>query len=127
MRINQKQIESILALPSVKRYEHFIKVVADRQEAWGLYRDGWALAGADDGATVFPIWPTQEYAFLCANAEWSGYVPEPFSVDDLLSDLLPKLKRDGVLPGIFYTPADKGITPPVDLLESDLRAELERY
>lgn len=127
MKINQRQIDAILALPSSKRYEHFIKVVADCQEVWGLYDKGWALAATDAGETVFPLWPAQEYAALCAEKEWSGYAPEPFSLDDLLNELLPKLKQDGVLLGVFYTPSDKGVTPGIDQFMDDLSRELDRY
>lgn len=126
-KINQKQIDAVLALPSEKRYEHFVKVVADWQEVWGLYSEGWALAATETGVTVFPMWPAKEYAALCADKEWTGYVPESFSLDDLLNELLPKLKRDGVVPGIFYTPSDKGITPTIDQFVNDLNEEIDQY
>lgn len=56
-KINQKQIEAVLALPAAKRYDHFIKLVADWQELWGLYNDGWAMAATESGEPVFPMWP----------------------------------------------------------------------
>jgi hypothetical protein len=127
MKINAKQIESVIALAGSERYKHFVKVVADWEEVWGLYQDGWALASTDDGQTVFPLWPAKEYAQLCADKEWSGYEPESFSLEDFMGELLPNLKDDGVLPGIFYTPSDKGVTPTVDQLLADLNEELENY
>ncbi|MBP9868146.1 MAG: DUF2750 domain-containing protein [Alphaproteobacteria bacterium] len=66
MKVNPKQMEAMLALPDIKRFEHFIKIIADWQEVWGLYQGGWALAAADDGTTVFPLWPAKEYAQVCA-------------------------------------------------------------
>jgi hypothetical protein len=127
MRVNQKQIEAVLALPGAERFEHFIKVIADWQEVWGLYRDGWALAAANDGTTVFPLWPAKEYAELCATNEWDGYEPRSIRLRDFTEELLPKLKRDGFLPGVFFTPTSKGITPSVDDLTSALDAELQNY
>ncbi|MCB1880506.1 MAG: DUF2750 domain-containing protein [Gammaproteobacteria bacterium] len=127
MKINRKQIEAVTALPGQKRYEHFVKVVADWEEVWGLYQDGWALAATDDGQQVFLLWPAKEYAQLCASNEWTGYEPESFSLDDLMGELLPNLKNDGILPGVFYTPTDNGVTPTVDQLLSDLNEELENY
>ncbi|MFO1217587.1 MAG: DUF2750 domain-containing protein [Burkholderiaceae bacterium] len=125
--MNPKQIDAVLALPGIKRFEHFIKVIADRQEVWGLYQDGWALAAADDGTTVFPLWPAREYAQICAAREWSGYEPRSISLSDFREALLPKLKLDGVLPGVFFTPTSKGVTPSVDDLKSALEAELQNY
>ncbi|WP_410210227.1 DUF2750 domain-containing protein [Aquirhabdus sp.] len=127
MKINQKQIDAVLALPSTKRYEHFIKVVADGQEVWGLYCDGWALSVTEAGGKVFPMWPAQEYASLCAEKTWSGYMPKSFSIDDLMSDLLLRLKKDGVALGIFYTPLDQGVMPSIEQFVSDLNTELEKY
>lgn len=127
MKVNPKQMEAVLALPGVKRFEHFIKVIADWQEVWGLYQDGWALAAADDGTTVFPLWPAKEYAQVCAANEWSGYEPRSISLSDFTEVLLPKLKLDGTLPGVFFTPTSKGVTPSVDDLKSALEAELQNY
>lgn len=127
MKINQKQLESVIALPGPKRYQHFVKVVADWEEVWGLYQDGWALAATDDDQNVFPLWPAKEYAQLCAAKEWEGYEPESFSLNIFMNELLPNLKDDGVLPGIFYTPSDNGVTPTVDQLLADLNEELENY
>jgi len=127
MKVNPKQMEAVLALSGIKRFEHFIKVIADWQEVWGLYQDGWALAVADDGTTVFPLWPAKEYAQVCAANEWTGYEPRSISLSDFTEVLLPKLKLDGVLPGVFFTPTSKGVTPSVDDLKSALEAELQNY
>lgn len=127
MKVNPKQLAAVVALSGNERYRHFVKVVADWQEVWGLYQDGWALAAADDGTTVLPMWPAKEYAEICAENEWAGYQPKVFSLDDLLNELLPKLKRDGMLPGIFFVPGSKGVTPSVDQLIHDLEVELQNY
>ncbi|WP_370662281.1 DUF2750 domain-containing protein [Massilia solisilvae] len=73
--MHPKQLETVFALPSSERCEHFVKVVADRQKAWGLYDDGWAMAAADDGTFVLPLWPHREYAKACAVRRWAGYEP----------------------------------------------------
>lgn len=127
MKVPPKQMAAVLALPGAKRFEHFIKIIADQQIVWGLYRDGWALAAADDGAAVFPLWPAREYAEVCASGEWSGYEPRSITLSDFLETLLPKLQMDGVLPGVFFTPARKGVTPSADELKSALEAELQKY
>jgi Protein of unknown function (DUF2750) len=127
MKLTSKEIEAITALPGQKRYEHFIKVIADWEEAWGLYKDGWALAASDDGREIFPLWPAKEYAALCAQDKWAGFEPEPIPLEDLMNELLPKLQEDRLLTGIFYLPSNQGITPSIEQLLSDLRAELKNY
>jgi len=127
LKVTPEQMQAVMALPGVKRFEHFIKVIADWQEVWGLYREGWALAATDDGTTVFPLWPAKEYAQVCAANEWVGYEPRSISLGDFTEALLPKLKLDDVLPGVFFTPSSRGVTPSVDELKSALEAELQHY
>lgn len=127
MKLSAKQIESVLALSGEERYKHFVKRVADTELVWGLFNNGWALAATDDGRQVFPMWPAREYAEISAVDEWMGYKPREFSVEELVGELLPRFRTDGTLPGIFYTPNDKGVTPPLDLLSQDISDELQKY
>ena len=127
MSINHKQIVAVIALDGQKRYEYFVKMVVDREKAWGLYKNGWALAATEDGQQVFPLWPAKEYAELCANKEWLDYIPVSISLVDLMDDLLPKLREDNILPSVFYTPSDTGVTPTVEQLLADLKEELSNY
>lgn len=127
MKLSENQIESVKALAGPERYEHFVKVVVDREEVWGLYHDGWALASTRDGQKAFPVWPAEEYAALCVGAEWAGYEPTSFSLAEFMDELLPGLKRDSISVDVFHTPSDKGVTPTIDQLLEDLNQELENY
>ena len=127
MALHPKQIESVMALPGPERYDHFIKQIVDGEKVWGLYNNGWALASTDDGTQVFPVWPAEDYAAKCAQDEWSGYEPISIALNDFIEELLPMLERDGVIPGVFYTPTNKGITPEITQLIEDINHELGHY
>jgi hypothetical protein len=128
MKINQKQFEAVTALSGDKRYECFIKTIADTEVVWALWEDGWALATDDiSGQPVFPFWPALEYAKACAINEWGGYEPSSLPLDEFMNELLPKLKEDGVLPGIFFTSEGKGPTPSIEQLLDDIHLEFENY
>lgn len=127
MKVHPKQMESVLRLPGIERMRFFVKAIADWQEVWGLFQDGWALAATEEGESVFPLWPAKEYAQVCAINEWMGYEPRALSLKDLVEVLLPKLKSDHVLPGVFFTPTSKGVTPSVDELRLAIEAELQNY
>ncbi len=126
-KITPPHVTAVLALQGPARYEHFVKTVADWQEAWGLYDSGWALAETDDGKPVFLLWPTLEYAALCADGQWSEYEPKAITLEDLLTELLPQLESDGTLPGIFYAPSNKGVTLTVQQLRQELAREMKKY
>ena len=123
--LGAQQLADVVTLGAPQRYLHFVRQVAQAGEVWGLYRDGWALAKTDDGTLVFAMWPASEFADLCAEFEWDGYEPQSFPLDDLMNDLLPQLEEDGVLPGIFYTPGDRGLTPTIYMLRVDLEREIK--
>src|SRR5277367_997774 len=103
MKISQQQIAAVLALPGPVRYSHFIKRSADARRVWGLFSGGWALAATADETPVFPVWPAREYAALCATGDWSEYEPRDIGLDDFFAWLLPKLREDGTLLGVFYS------------------------
>jgi len=116
----------VLALPKALRYDHFIRRVADTGRVWGLVNDGWAIGKTDDGALVFPLWPTDALAQQCAVLEWTGYIPQEFGLQELLEELLPQLEADGILPGITYTPDEYGLTPSHAQLRKDLELRLRQ-
>ena len=116
----------ILALPKALRYDHFIRRVADTGRVWGLVSDGWAIGKTDDGALLFPLWPTSALARQCAVLEWEGYAPHELSLQQLFEELLPQLEADGILPGVTYTPDEYGLTPSHAQLRKDLDARLRQ-
>lgn len=124
MQITEKKLEAVLSLPGPKRYSHFIKVCADQRKVWGLFQDGWALVETSDKNRAFPLWPAEDYAKRCAIQEWEGYNPREIDLDTFLEVLLPKLRESGDLAAVFPTPNQKGVTPDIKVLESDLRNEL---
>jgi hypothetical protein len=123
----KKEIEAVLRLDGPARFSHFIKRVVDSGAAWGLWQDGWALMVGDDGRQVFPIWPAKEYAELCKVDSWSAYEAKKIQLQDLVNDLLPILRNDDIIPGVFPTPGGKGVTLTVDELMSALKKEAGRY
>jgi hypothetical protein len=125
--VTPKEMDAVLKLPAPKRYEHFIKRVADTQRAWGLYQAGWALAGDADQNQLFLLWPAREYAQLVASGEWQGYEPKELTLEELLSELLPRLIGDGVGVGVFFGPDGQGVTPSAQRLRADLENELAKY
>jgi hypothetical protein len=126
-KISEKQAEAILRLDPIERYKHSIKTIADWEEAWGLYNNGWALAGDEEKNQFFLLWPAKQYAKLCAEKEWEGYEPKAISLQYLLDDLLEHLKKENINLAIFYTPENQGITSTAEQFEEHLKKELEQY
>ena len=127
-KTSTQEMQAVLSLPGPQRYEYFVKQVADWEQAWGLFRDGWALAATNsEGRQVFPVWPSREYAKACAEGIWEGFEPAPISLEDMIEELLPKLQREGTPVGVFYRPDGKGVIRQPAELADDLRTESNRY
>ncbi len=125
--MNSKKIENILSMPINERYDYFIRKVAEFEELWGLYNDGWAsLGGADK--IVLPFWPEMEFAELCCTGQWQEYKPKAISVSDFMQKWIPGMIKDKRLINIFYTPdsVDSSLIEPQVLLK-DLTDEMEKY
>lgn len=125
--MNDKQIDAVLDLSGPERVQHFAKVVADQEEVWGLYDDGWASSATDEGTTAFPLWPARDYAQLCGVEEWGTYAPRPIALDDLMDELLPMLREQGAAVAVFQTPQGRGVTMTPDEVHEMLASELERF
>lgn len=127
MVMKTEEIRALIQKPPADRYEYFIKRIADREELWGLFNDGWAMAGTDDDRTVFPVWPAEEYARLCADDYWAEFVPKPIPIYDFLNDSLPRFQENGLLIGVFPTPENNGVVVNVEDFARDLNSELSNY
>jgi hypothetical protein len=126
-KINQQQIDRVLALPAAERYGHFIRRVADWEELWGLKtEEGWVMVGSKEGASCLPFWPHLEYAKLFATSEWADAIPERIELSTFMG-WLPKIERDGYFVAVFPTPLGKGVVVEPMKLRSGLAAECAQY
>jgi hypothetical protein len=105
---SQERMEAVLRLPAARRYSYFLQRVAESGEVWGLDGEGWALALDDAGRDVLPLWPTPEFAAICATRLWAGFQPRAIKLQELLDNVLPQLAEEGMPVGIFFTPEGQG-------------------
>ena len=122
-----KEFEVVSKLVGSKRYEYFIKKVADNEELWGLYNDGWAMVADQNGDQMIPFWPRKEFAKACSLEQWNGYNAEPINLYEFIDGWIVDMEKDGLSAAIFYTKDDKGIVVKPERLTKDLNEELENY
>lgn len=127
LQVSDQEFEKVIKLQADARYTYFVKRVADWESAWGLWKDGWVLFADSSGQTGFPFWPAERFAAACAIDEFSGADPEEVDLNDLMEELLPRLKSDSVLAAVFPTPSDRAVLVPPARLRASLKEELEKY
>jgi hypothetical protein len=123
-----KEVKSVLALDSAKRYGYCVKKAADEERLWSLRQeDGWALASDDAGRELVPVWPHEKFALLCANGTWAGYQAKAIDLDAWLERWIPGIEKDARLIAVFPTPQHKGMAVGPRRFEADLCEELSQY
>ncbi|KFG94264.1 hypothetical protein GQ56_0126975 [Burkholderia paludis] len=126
MAVHREKIESVLRLDARARFDYFIRRIADSEVVWGLFDTGWATASAD-GRIAIPVWPEQDFAAICADAQWACFHPEAIPLDAFLTRWLPGMAKDRRLCSVFPVPAGRGhLVSPPDLLAS-IRSESSQY
>lgn len=123
--VTAKEMEHVWKLDSARRYERFVKRVADAAQAWGLWDDGWA-SYEDAGEAFLPLWPDREYADACRAGGWEKYAAREIPVDELL-ELLAGLRENGVQVAAFPRPDGNAATVAPDVLAEALRGALGEY
>jgi hypothetical protein len=126
MNLRPKEVQSVIQLSGLERYRYFIKKVADANEVWGLWDDGWAMGVTNTNQSTIPIWPAREYADLCRIGDWNHYVPKAMDLAEFMNDFLPRLIRDNVRVSIFDTPSEASVLIRDDELMADLKEELSK-
>ncbi|WP_153914852.1 DUF2750 domain-containing protein [Shewanella sp. TC10] len=126
--MNPQQFESVLALSSEERNEHFIGKVADWEQLWAVKNsDGWLVPVTEDNLEYFPVWPHPEYAQKVADEHFPGHEATEISLEEFTNHWLPTFKKDNVKVGVFPNKEwSLWVMEATDLLEC-LEDECEQY
>jgi hypothetical protein len=125
--INGKEFETVLRLRPEKRYEYFIKKVADWQEIWSLWKDGWVLMGDANQTEIVPVWPHPMFAEAFAVGEWLGYAPKKIDLEEWMTKWIPGMENDHRMVAVFPAGESQTTTVTPLKLKSDLEEELAKY
>lgn len=121
-----KEVESVLKLDNHKKYEYFLKKIADYEEIWSLKdEDGWVTLGMDNEG-YFPVWAKKEFAEICISDEWETCKCEAIDIYEFLEDWLPGLKEDGIRVTVMWYNGS-GIDVDWEGLAKDIQHELDMY
>jgi hypothetical protein len=126
MPLNAQQVDEVLKLPAPQRLRHFFEKVVEARSMWGLYGEGWAISETPEGQQVLPLWPGREYAERCIAEEWSNHQAREIDLDAALGMMIPTLRQQGILPGVFFSPEQGSINITLDEFEKHLRAQMEK-
>lgn len=126
--MRDKEFESVMKLAAPARYEYTIKRIADRQEVWSLWKDGWVLLGADDGRELVPVWPHARFGAAYAIGDWADREPRAIELSAWTERWIPGMTRDRRAVAVFPTQTageSRGVVVEPEQMLQDLRRELD--
>lgn len=126
--MNEKARSQISSLAPFKRYQYFIKKVADFEELWVLKNDNNDLAFASvEGEIIVPLWSAIEFVNGCLIGVWEKYHPEKIELKDFETLVLSFVESQKALLDIFPVGSKSGFVVTYEEYKRDLEEELENY
>ncbi|MCL6265158.1 DUF2750 domain-containing protein [Flagellimonas myxillae] len=128
MNLNSKEIESVSKLEPFKRYNYFIKKIADFEEIWTIVDKHGELALSDiEENTLISFWTAE--AFIKSNlyGNWENCIPFKITLDDFEDIFAPLIVDNNYLINVFPVNGKSGFVVNLDEFIRDLNDELEKY
>jgi Protein of unknown function (DUF2750) len=123
-------IENFFKKPAEKRYDHFIKVVADTEEVFSLVygEEEWALLGDDeDDSNILPVFPTMDFArHFRDEADFEEFQVAAIDLNEFL-EWLGDMESENMLVAVFPNTQMSSVVMEPLRLKADLQAELDKY
>lgn len=120
--------EKYFKKPAQKRYDIFVKEVAETEEVFGLLEGeaDWALLGDEDDTNILPVFPNEATAELFRQE--TGFDECQVAIIDLneFIEWLGEMSADGLLVAIAPNPHMNSVVMKPERLKADIQAQLAK-
>jgi len=73
--MNKNELENVLLLEPFKRYQYFLKKVANSEKLYSLVsKEGDWASSKVRGYHLYPLWSAEEFVLNCKIDEWSDFL-----------------------------------------------------
>ncbi|CAM3146991.1 DUF2750 domain-containing protein [Chryseobacterium flavum] len=125
--MNPKEKENILKLKPFKRYQYFIKKIADFEEIWTIVDENGDYAISEiDGLNLISFWTAEEFIRSNLEAGWENCKPLKLTLADLEESLYDIIRSEDYLIDVFPINAKSGFVVKLEEFKRDLDEELEK-
>ncbi|MEM6316119.1 MAG: DUF2750 domain-containing protein [Bacteroidota bacterium] len=126
--MSKKELLHVSNLSAKKRYDYFIKKVADYEVLYSLkLPDGnWAIGEAENN-NFFMLWPNKEATQQFIDEQWTECVPFEIPYSNFIDELINYIEKEKFLLNIFSVKQKTGFVVSTNELIRDMNLELEKY
>lgn len=124
--MNNKKKENILKLEPFKRYQYFIKKIADFEELWTIVDENgnYAISEIDDFSLI-SFWTAEEFIFPNLEEGWKNCKPLKINLEYLEEELFTEIASQNYLINVFPINEKSGFVVSLDEFKRDLEEELD--
>ena len=128
MDINENEIKNVSILEPFKRYNYFLKKIADNEKIYSLENDEgeWALSTVKE-YSLYPLWSAREFALKCCIDGWSKFFVKEMPLQHFIDVVLVKISQESLLLNVFPIGGTTGFVVKPDEFVRDITEELKNY
>lgn len=128
MILNQQEIKNVSVLEPLKRYQYFLKKVADNEKLYTLKNgnNNWASSTVKN-YNLYPVWSANKFASNSQIDVWSEFNVVELDLYDFLDNTLPQIEKEGFLLNVFPVDKTTGFVVKVNEFIRDINEELKNY
>jgi hypothetical protein len=116
---------NISKLPSIDRYNYFIKTIAVNGELWTLIDTDGAFALFEvENTTVISLWSDEGYIESNLTPDWADCIPFKLDIDALQEILIPLIRQNDYRINVFPVDSRIGYIVTLNNFVEDLNREL---
>ncbi|ASW73695.1 hypothetical protein IQ37_19550 [Chryseobacterium piperi] len=125
--MNLKEKENIIKLEPFKRYQYFIKKIADFEELWTIVNENgdYAISEVDDHSLI-SFWTAEEFILSNLDKGWENYRPLKICLEDLENELFKIIASENYLVNVFPINGKSGFVVSLEEFRRDLNEELDK-
>lgn len=128
MKLTKQEIDYVSKLEPFKRYEYFIRKVADFQELWTIIDNNGAISLSDiEKHRLVSFWTAEDFIQSNLTGNWKGFTPIKIDLDNLDDTIIPFIEENEYLLSIFPVNGKSGFVVNLEEFIRDLNDELENY
>ena len=128
MNLSTQEIENVAKLEPLKRYEYFVKKIADFEELWTIVNKTGDIALSDvEENILISFWTAEPFIKSNLNGGWENCTPFKLSLDDLEETIIPLITKNNYLVNVFPVNGKSGFIVSLNEFIRDLNEELEKY
>jgi len=124
MSLNIKEVENVSKLKPFKRYQYFLRKVADFEELWTIVDENNEISLSHiDNSKLISFWSAKDFIKSNLSGNWKKHKPEKIGLDKLGKKIIPLIIENNYLINVFPVNGKSGFVVNIEEFAGQLLFE----